>query len=157
MLSATLADAILRLREELRRARYDGPLDLDALTAGRPSGFLPLLHFALLRLSHPVALWVAERGYMLSTATDERFVEAVHRLMREDFGYRHQLTVQQLLSDRFAQKKAQFVLDVLQHCTAKHAKLARPARRPLSARAASTNNPALGLIDPAKIPRAMRA
>lgn len=130
MLRSTLTDVTLRLREELRRARYDGAVDLDALASGHPRGFLPLLHFALLGASLPVARWIAERGYMLSTATDERFVEAVHRLLRDDFSYRPQLTVQQLLSDRFAQKKVLLVIDVLRLCSAKHAAL-RP--RPSSA------------------------
>ena len=48
------------------------------------------------------------------------------RLLRDDFGYRPQLTVQQLLSDRFAQeKKIQFVIDISP--TARQTCYVRPA------------------------------
>lgn len=81
----SLPAALLRLREELRRSRYDGGLNLDALTAGDPAGFLPLLHFALLH-SQDIALWISESGYTLSSLSDERFVATAHRLLREQFG-----------------------------------------------------------------------
>ena len=43
---------IEKLRDHLRRVHYDSALQVDALAAGEPAGFLPLLHFVLLRHSH---------------------------------------------------------------------------------------------------------
>jgi hypothetical protein len=82
----SMPSVLLRLREELRRSRFSGTVNLDALSSGDPAGFLPLLHFALLGRSHHVASWVTEQGYVLSSTSDERFVTAAHRLLRECFG-----------------------------------------------------------------------
>ena len=114
-----------RLKDELKRARFDGDLGLDLLAAGDPVGVLPLLHFALLRFSKNVARWLVERGYDLYGKTDLRFIETVYRLARHEFGYRHALTCKQFLSVGFAERKLLFVVDLLQLCRAKHLELGR--------------------------------
>lgn len=114
-----------RLKDELKRARFDGELGLDLLAAGDPVGVLPLLHFALLRFSKNVARWLVERGYDLYGKTDLRFIETVYRLVRHEFGYRHALTCKQFLSVGFAERKLLFVVDLLQLCRAKHLELGR--------------------------------
>ena len=112
---------IEKLRDHLRRVHYDSALQVDALAAGEPAGFLPLLHFVLLRHSHAVARWLAERGYELSAKTDLRFVETVYRLARVELGYRHALTSKQFLSPGFAERKVLFVIDLLRLVQEKHA------------------------------------
>ena len=44
-----LAANIVKLRDALRRAKYDGPVDAPALGLGEPAGYLPLLHGVLSR------------------------------------------------------------------------------------------------------------
>ena len=46
-----------RLRSELRRSRFDGDINVAALSAGEPAGYLPLLHHALLGCSRALASW----------------------------------------------------------------------------------------------------
>ena len=124
-----------RLIDALRKARYAGPLDVGALAAGEPSGILPLLHFALLGSSQAVATWLADAGSGLSPAmSDARFIAAAHRALREQFGYRPPLTVQQILGAGFAERKMSIALETLRLCRAKHTELVGPARRPRSAR-----------------------
>ena len=116
-----------KLRSELKRARFDGELGLDLLAGGDPVGFLPLLHFALLRSSKNVSRWLVDNGYDLFGKTDLRFVETVYRLVRQEFGYRHTLTCKQFLSVGFAERKILFAIDLLQLCRAKHLELGREA------------------------------
>ena len=122
-----LSSSLLSLRDELRHARYRRELDTTALLTGDPAGFLPLLHFALLGISSELAQWVRERcGCDLSAKSDLRFVEIAWRLLRDHFGHRHKLTVQQLLSSSgFAELKVLLVLDVLRLCRAKANELRR--------------------------------
>ena len=126
-LTGDLQGNLEKLRGELKRARYDGDLAVDRLAAGDPVGFLPLLHFALLRFSKNVARWLVEHGYDLYGKTDLRFVESVYKLARQEFGYRHALTCSQFLSVGFAERKVLFAVDLLQLCRAKHLELAREA------------------------------
>ena len=126
-LTGDLQGNLEKLRGELKRARYDGDLAVDRLAAGDPVGFLPLLHFALLRFSRNVARWLVEHGYDLYGKTDLRFVESVYKLARQEFGYRHALTCSQFLSVGFAERKVLFAVDLLQLCRAKHLELAREA------------------------------
>ena len=74
MMLGDLPGNIERVRDELRKSRYDGPVDLTALASGEPAGYLPLLHFVLLRSSRPVAQWIADKGYELYSKSDLRFV-----------------------------------------------------------------------------------
>ena len=114
-----------RLRDELRRSRYAGEVNSDALAAGEPAGFLPLLHFALLGFSRLVAKWISEEGYELYSKTDLRFIETAYRFLRDNFNYRHALTCKQLLGGGFAERKVLFVVDVLKLCRTKHIDLSR--------------------------------
>jgi hypothetical protein len=124
--SPTLSASLETLRGELRRARCDvGPLDLDALASGDPAGYLPLLHFAVLRLSKLVARWVTELGYELYAKSDARFVEGVFRLMRTELNFRHSLTPKQFLTVGFAENKMLLVVQLLRLVRAKHADMAR--------------------------------
>ena len=124
------AAPITRLTDALHRAKYAGPLDVAALAKGTPSGFLPLLHFALLGASRRVVAWLADIGSGLTLGmSDARFVEVAHRVLREQFGYKPSLTVQQLLTPSgFADKKMLLVLDVLKACSAKHSALMLAAK-----------------------------
>ena len=148
-MSGDLHGVLPRLRKALQGAHFAGVFDAKALTKGDPAGFLPLLHWALLEYSHPVALWLAEVGSGLSPAmSDARFVETAHRVLRERFAYRSSLNVHQLLQPSgFAERKMLLVLDVLQLCRTKHDELAgREKRRAPSASPRTTPRVAGGEI-----------
>jgi hypothetical protein len=130
VMAAVMHGTLPRLTEALRRARYAGPLDVAALAAGEPAGFLPVLHFALLGASQRVAAWLcSERSGLSPAMTDTRFVTAAHRVMRDHLGLKPALTTQQLLAAGFAERKMQLCLDALGACRAKHAELAGCERR----------------------------
>lgn len=153
------AAALTRLTDALRRAHYSGPLDVAALAKGAPSGFLPLLHFALLGASRLVAAWLAEGGSGLSPAmSDARFVECTHRLLRDQMSYRPALTVQQLLTaSGFADKKMLLVVDVLKLCSTRHSALLLEAKRRTAAACPSPRTGASPRPSSARTPRTRSA
>ena len=57
----------------------------------RRSDLLPLIHFALLGYSKHVHDSLVAKGYDLFAKTDVRFLEAVYKLLRQEFAYRPQV------------------------------------------------------------------
>lgn len=123
--------SLSRLTDALQRAGYHGPFDAGAVARGDPAAVLPLLHFALLGTSKPVALWLAEVGSGLSAGmSDARFVTMLQRVLRDHLGYRCVLSTPQILtSSGFAEKKICLILDVLKLCREKHLAIAASSRR----------------------------
>eukprot|EP00249_Psilotum_nudum_P012502 c23823_g1_i2 orf=366-1736(-) len=118
-----------RLRVQLRTIAYPHPLDLQWLKEGNPAAILPLLHYALLGYSRHVCRYLSENGYELFAKSDLRFVECTLKYLREEFGYRCPLTVAQIFSRGFAERKFIFVHDVIQFCKRKHNELIKLARQ----------------------------
>ena len=56
---------IEKLKKELYHMRYKGSIDVDKALKGHPSVFLPIIHFALLIYSKPVADYIATQGFEL--------------------------------------------------------------------------------------------
>ena len=142
-----------RLRRALRNVRY--PVSLDSAThgvksgggigprarsggkeeeeenversalAGDPAFYLPVLHHVLLVFSRHVAGAILGAGYELHAKTDMRFVEAVHKLLASEFGYRMALTPRQFFSPGFAERKMMLIDDVVQLCRRRHNDMVR--------------------------------
>ena len=120
-----LGNNIDKLRHELQQSKYAGNIDVRAWRNGRPSDLLPLVHFALLGYSKHVQESLMAKGYDLFAKTDVRFLEAVYKLLRHEFGYQPQLRVEQFFAEGFIECKIILVHDVLKLCQRCHADLQR--------------------------------
>ena len=119
-----LPAALERLNAQLRRAKAPH-LQLANHTQLKPELLLPLLHHALLKLSHTLAVHLANRGYELYAQADLKFVESAFKIARDEFAYRASITPKQFLSDNFKEHKLIFVADVLRLCASKASDLAK--------------------------------
>jgi len=81
-----------KLKSELLRSKYAGPIDVRQLKRGNPTDLLPLIHFALLGLSKFVQDDLKSKGYELFAKTDLRFLEATYKLLRSEFEYQPQVS-----------------------------------------------------------------
>eukprot|EP00929_Paragymnodinium_shiwhaense_P085619 TRINITY_DN46039_c0_g1_i1.p1 TRINITY_DN46039_c0_g1~~TRINITY_DN46039_c0_g1_i1.p1 ORF type:complete len:177 (+),score=43.01 TRINITY_DN46039_c0_g1_i1:106-636(+) len=141
-----VAATLENLRSQLRSARYPmlSELDGQGMLAGRPTAFLPVLHWLLLGFSDPLGHFITDKGFALGAKSDLRFIEAVYKLLREHLGYSPALTVTQFFTNSFAERKVLFCQDVLRIAQHMHAELSvmaatkqvagdRPAIRPSKA------------------------
>lgn len=133
-MSATgdLKNNLLKTQSELRHIRYSGPFDIyrfvslntvasrpsahrnaHSVCEGDPAAFLPIIHFILLDYSQWLAQHFAAKNYELYGKKDRRFMEAVYRLLRDEFGYKPQLTRDQFFSMGFAERKLIFISDLI--------------------------------------------
>ncbi|KNC98800.1 uncharacterized protein SPPG_05778 [Spizellomyces punctatus DAOM BR117] len=120
-----LRNNLLKTQAELRHIRYAGPFDVYGASKGDPAAFLPVIHFILLDYSHILARHFAAKNYELYGKKDARFMESVYRLLRDEFGYRPQITREQFFSMGFAERKLIFVGDLIRLSKTLHVNLAR--------------------------------
>eukprot|EP00929_Paragymnodinium_shiwhaense_P085623 TRINITY_DN46039_c0_g2_i3.p1 TRINITY_DN46039_c0_g2~~TRINITY_DN46039_c0_g2_i3.p1 ORF type:complete len:509 (+),score=112.33 TRINITY_DN46039_c0_g2_i3:106-1632(+) len=120
-----VAATLENLRSQLRSARYPmlSELDGQGMLAGRPTAFLPVLHWLLLGFSDPLGHFITDKGFALGAKSDLRFIEAVYKLLREHLGYSPALTVTQFFTNSFAERKVLFCQDVLRIAQHMHAEL----------------------------------
>ncbi|KAI8847502.1 Centrosomal spindle body, CEP44-domain-containing protein [Chytridium lagenaria] len=91
-------------------------MDLVRLSRGDPTSFLPLIHFVLLDASPALAVYISERGHDLYGKRDTRFIEAVYKLLRDEFSFRPTLNKDQFFSMGFAERKLIFISDLIRIC-----------------------------------------
>ncbi|KAJ3299219.1 Centrosomal protein of 44 kDa [Borealophlyctis nickersoniae] len=120
-----LRNNLVKVQSELKNIHYDGPLDVYGISKGDPAAFLPLIHFILLDYSHVLVQHFATRSYELYGKKDTRFMEAVYRVLRDEFGYKPRITRDQFFSMGFAEQKLIFVGDLIRLCKTLHANLSR--------------------------------
>ncbi|KAH7288408.1 hypothetical protein KP509_31G025700 [Ceratopteris richardii] len=111
-----------RLRSLTRAIQYPQALDVDGLRDGNVASILPVIHYALLGYSRHVARHLSENGYALFAKSDARFMECTLKYLREEMNYRCPLTVAQIFSRGFAERK------ILLVCKRKHFELAKQNR-----------------------------
>ncbi|KAJ3108952.1 Centrosomal protein of 44 kDa [Phlyctochytrium planicorne] len=107
---------IFKAQSDLRSIQYNVQLDLVRLAHGDPTSFLPLIHYILLDASAQLASYISERGHDLYGKRDTRFIEAVYKLLRDEFNYRPTLTKNQFFSMGFAERKLIFISDLIRLC-----------------------------------------
>ncbi|MCO5610721.1 hypothetical protein L7F22_064962 [Adiantum nelumboides] len=134
MATGDLEGNLERLRVQLRTIGYPHPVDMNGLREGNTASILPLLHYALLGYSRHVSRYLSENGYALFAKSDSRFVECTLKYLREECAYRCPLTVAQIFSRGFAERKILLVYDVIQVCKRKHSELVKQARQAQQAR-----------------------
>jgi len=146
-------NSLEKLRRELRGCGYPSSVDEKALANGDPGSLLPILHFALLSYSQPVARSLHQRGHALAAKSDLRFVEGVVRALSDLFSYRPSLLPGQMLSPGFAARKAQLAADTLGLCRKLHLQSVRsrssnPRPRSHSERPSTSSHGSARLLRP---------
>ena len=127
MTTGDLKNNLRKLHSELKLVSYTRELDIEGLSIGKPSAFLPILHFVLTEFSLDLAQYFFSKDYELLGKSDLKFVQVVYRILRDEFSAKAALTKDQFFSLGFAERKLQFVASVLQLCRTKSESL-KPKR-----------------------------
>eukprot|EP00466_Bigelowiella_natans_P017365 jgi/Bigna1/83566/fgenesh1_pg.110_\ len=131
-----------KFRRLLVKIAYKKEIEVDLILKGYTKPLLPVLHYVILQRSTKVARYFAERGHVLSSSNDQRFIEGVYRIMRSEFSYRPRLSLKQFLSDGFAEQKIIFLCDIMSHFINKEKELT-PKRKRTKLRLAAYGKPPL--------------
>ncbi|KXS18815.1 hypothetical protein M427DRAFT_67443 [Gonapodya prolifera JEL478] len=112
MATGDLRGNLVKLQSELKSLGHNGTLDHLGLSRGDPVAFLPLIHWILLDSTAVLARHFASNNHELAGRRDMRFMEAVYKLCRDEFGYRPALSRDQFFGMGFAERKILFVVDL---------------------------------------------
>ncbi|XP_032080641.1 centrosomal protein of 44 kDa isoform X2 [Thamnophis elegans] len=93
---------------------------LPWLAKGDPSVFLPIISYCFTSFSTYIAELVMESGLELTAKNDSRFVDAMYKLLRDQFQYKPVLSKQQFLQYGFAERKIQIVCDIISYIYKRH-------------------------------------
>ena len=124
MTTGDLKNNLRKLVSELKQVDYpQSELDLKGIAQGIPKAFLPALHHVFLDYSILLAQHFASKEYELYGKTDLRFLEAVYKVLRDEFGYKPQVTKEQFLTIGFAERKIISLCEILKLLREKHDEL----------------------------------
>ncbi|XP_041473120.1 centrosomal protein of 44 kDa-like [Lytechinus variegatus] len=134
---------IKSLQTELKRAKYPKELDYISLAKGSPKEFLPIMHFMLCDYSRPVSQLILDRKIDLAAKNDQKFMEAVYKVLRDLFHYVPRITGPQFFSRGFAEHKILLTREVVSMVRNKHKDLTR-GKTPLRTLAEQGSSESIG-------------
>ena len=124
MTTGDLKNNLRKLVSELKQIHYpQSELDIRGVAQGIPKAFLPIVHHVFLDYSISLAQYFASKEYELYGKTDLRFMEAVYKVLRDEFGYKPQLTREQFLTIGFAERKIIVLYEMVKLLREKHDEL----------------------------------
>lgn len=124
MTTGDLKNNLRKLVSELKQIHYpQSELDIKGVAQGIPKAFLPIVHHVFLDYSISLAQHFASKEYELYGKTDLRFMEAVYKVLRDEFGYKPQLTREQFLTIGFAERKIIVLCEMVKLLREKHDEL----------------------------------
>lgn len=124
MTTGDLKNNLRKLVSELKQIHYpQSDLDIKGVAQGIPKALLPIVHHVFLDYSIVLAQYFASKEYELYGKTDLRFMEAVYKVLRDEFGYKPQLTREQFLTIGFAERKIILLCAILKLLREKHDEL----------------------------------
>eukprot|EP00899_Mesostigma_viride_P012912 jgi/Mesvir1/21621/Mv04044-RA.1 len=129
MSTGDLSGNLERLIHELQRIHYPGKVDKNGLLSGSPVALLPIIHYAFLSYSKYLAQFLSSKGYEIMAKNDQRFMESVLKLLREQFSYICPLSATQILSPHFAERKILILHDILVMCREWHRNAVRDLKQ----------------------------
>ncbi|XP_032636070.1 centrosomal protein of 44 kDa isoform X1 [Chelonoidis abingdonii] len=124
MATGDLKGSLRKLEQGLRLLNY--PRDVDytgSFVKGDPAAFLPIISYSFTSFSTYIAELLVESDVELTAKSDLRFIEAIYKLLRDQFQYKPVLTKQQFLQCGFAERKIQIVCDIISAVMKKHKEL----------------------------------
>lgn len=124
MTTGDLKNNLRKFVSELKQVHFpQTELDLKGIAQGVPKAFLPVVHHVFLDYSISLAQYFANKEYDLYGKTDLRFMEAVYKVLRDEFGYKPQITKEQFLTIGFAERKILSLCEILKLLRGKHDEL----------------------------------
>jgi centrosomal protein CEP44 len=92
MSTGDLKNNLRKLQVEITAIKYEKDIDMQSLSKGIASTFLPIYHYAFIDYSRQVAEQIANLNVELFGKSDLRFIEAMYKVLRELFTYKPPIT-----------------------------------------------------------------
>ncbi|XP_009642494.1 centrosomal protein of 44 kDa isoform X2 [Egretta garzetta] len=123
MATGDLKGSLRKIEQGLRLLNYPRDVDYTLLVKGDPAAFLPIISYSFTSFSTYIAELLVKCDVELTAKSDLRFIEAIYKLLRDQFQYKPVLTKQQFLQFGFAERKMQIVCDIINCVVKKHKEL----------------------------------
>ncbi|XP_072717612.1 centrosomal protein of 44 kDa [Ciconia boyciana] len=123
MATGDLKGSLRKIEQGLRLLNYPRDVDYTVLVRGDPAAFLPIISYSFTSFSTYIAELLVKCDVELTAKSDLRFIEAIYKLLRDQFQYKPILTKQQFLQFGFAERKMQIVCDIINCVVKKHKEL----------------------------------
>ncbi|KFQ42634.1 Centrosomal protein of 44 kDa, partial [Nestor notabilis] len=123
MATGDLKGSLRKTEQGLRLINYPRDVDYTVLVKGDPAAFLPIISYSFTSFSTYIAELLVKCNVELTAKSDLRFIEAIYKLLRDQFQYKPILTKQQFLQFGFAERKMQIVCDIINCVVKKHKEL----------------------------------
>ncbi|XP_075412978.1 centrosomal protein of 44 kDa [Tenrec ecaudatus] len=131
MATGDLKRSLRNLEQVLRSLNYPKEVDCVGLIKGDTAAALPIISYSLTSYSPYIAQLLMESNVELLAKTDLRFIDAVYKLLRDQFNYKPILTKKQFIQCGFAEWKIQIICDILNCVMKKHKELSGLDKIPL--------------------------
>ncbi|XP_023370700.1 centrosomal protein of 44 kDa isoform X4 [Otolemur garnettii] len=123
MATGDLKRSLRNLEQVLRLLNYPEEVDCAGLVKGDTAASLPIISYSFTSYSPYVTELIMESNIELIAKNDLRFIDAVYKLLRDQFNYKPILTKKQFIQCGFAEWKIQIVCDILNCVIRKHKEL----------------------------------
>ncbi|XP_074444540.1 centrosomal protein of 44 kDa isoform X1 [Larus michahellis] len=123
MATGDLKGSLRKIEQGLRLLNYPRDVDYTVLVKGDPAAFLPIISYSFTSFSTYIAELLVKCDVELTAKSDLRFIEAIYKVLRDQFQYKPILTKQQFLQFGFAERKMQIVCDIINCVVKKHKEL----------------------------------
>ncbi|XP_059500854.1 centrosomal protein of 44 kDa isoform X4 [Stegostoma tigrinum] len=123
MTTGDLKGALRKLEQGVRSLNYPQDIDYNGLAKGDPAAYLPIISYAFTSYSTCVTEQLLTSGVELTAKNDSRFLDAVYKLLRDQFHYKPLLLKDQFLHYGFAERKMQFSCDIINFVMKRHKEL----------------------------------
>ncbi|KFR14228.1 Centrosomal protein of 44 kDa [Opisthocomus hoazin] len=123
MATGDLKGSLRKIEQGLRLLNYPRDVDYTVLVKGDPAAFLPIISYSFTSFSTYIAELLVKCDVELTAKSDLRFIEAIYKLLRDQFQYKPVLTKQQFLQFGFAERKMQILCDIINCVVKKHKEL----------------------------------
>ncbi|ETE62362.1 Centrosomal protein of 44 kDa, partial [Ophiophagus hannah] len=130
MATGDLKGNLHKIEQKLRVINYPSDVDYMGLAKGDPSVYLPIISYCFTSFSTYIAELVMESGMELTAKNDSRFVDAMYKLLRDQFQYKPVLSKQQFLQYGFAERKIQIVCDIISYVYKRHKEFSNMNKKP---------------------------
>ncbi|KAM6266978.1 centrosomal protein of 44 kDa isoform 3-T6 [Spheniscus humboldti] len=130
MATGDLKGSLRKIEQGLRLLNYPRDVDYTVLVKGDPAAFLPIISYSFTSFSTYIAELLVKCDVELTAKSDLRFIEAIYKLLRDQFQYKPILTKQQFLQFGFAERKMQIVCDIINCVVKKHKELSNSNKKP---------------------------
>ncbi|NWH71268.1 CEP44 protein, partial [Piaya cayana] len=128
MATGDLQGSLRKIEQGLRSVNYPKDVDYTMLVKGDPAAFLPIISYCFTSFSTYIAELLVKCDVELAAKSDLRFIEAIYKLLRDQFQYKPILTKQQFLQFGFAERKMQIVCDIISSVVKKHKELSNSSK-----------------------------